>query len=126
MRIAVVLLMLLTALPARAAPPEHADPALAPWFQSLQRNDGLGGCCSQSDCRPVESKTDDAGDWWVNITPSAFENFRGYEMANPVQWGWTKVPPAKILQKTDNPVGRAVACWTPSTGILCFIRPPET
>ena len=45
---------------ARAQPPEHADPALAPWFQGLHTEDGQG-CCSQADCRPVEYRIPKAG-----------------------------------------------------------------
>ena len=26
----------------------------------------------------------------------------------------------------DNPTGRAVVCYTPTLGIVCFIRGPET
>jgi hypothetical protein len=39
---------------------------------------------------------------------------------------WTAVPQDKILQHIDNPVGRAVVCWTPALGIMCFVRATET
>ena len=35
------------------------------------------------------------------------------------------MPPDKILQRTDNPTGRAVVCWTPQRGIMCFVRATE-
>jgi hypothetical protein len=35
------------------------------------------------------------------------------------------VPPRRILQRADNPVGRAVVCWTPQRGIMCFVRGTE-
>jgi hypothetical protein len=36
------------------------------------------------------------------------------------------VPANNILQRVDNPTGRAVVCWTPSLGIMCFVRASET
>jgi hypothetical protein len=38
---------------------------------------------------------------------------------------WIDVPPARVLEHEPNPTGRAVACWTPRYGILCFVRPTE-
>jgi hypothetical protein len=40
-----------------------------------------------------------------------------------------EVPPDKILQRTDNPTGRAVACLRHFNGhpvVRCFVRPPES
>ena len=37
-----------------AAPPENADPNLAPWFESLKQPGSGVSCCSIADCRPVE------------------------------------------------------------------------
>jgi hypothetical protein len=100
--------LLLVPLPALAAPPPDADPALSPWFQSL-RQPGTGvSCCSIADCRPVDYRT----------TPDGYEVF--------VDNRWQKVPPEKVLQRADNPVGRAIVCWTKLTGIMCFVRAPET
>ena len=39
---------------------------------------------------------------------------------------WLAVPPDKILQRTDNPTGRAIVCWTPQRGIMCFVRATES
>jgi len=39
---------------------------------------------------------------------------------------WIIVPADKILQRTDNPTGHAVVCWTPQRGILCFVRATES
>jgi len=91
-----------------AAPPENADPSLAPWFQSLKQPGSGMGCCSIADCRPVDSRV--VGDHFEAI----------------IQGQWVAVPPEKVLQYQPNPTGHAVACWTPYTGILCFVRPTET
>jgi len=100
----------------QAAPPPNADPALAPWFQSLQQPGTGISCCSISDCRPTEFRT--KGDLYeVLIAPGTFD---------VTDQRWLTVPPDKILQRTDNPVGRAVVCWRPSLGIMCFIRGTET
>jgi len=91
-----------------AAPPDNADPTLAPWFQSL-RQPGTGiSCCSMADCRATEYRT------------SAF----GYEAL--IEDKWLAVPPDRVLQHTDNPTGRAIVCYMPGRGILCFVRPAET
>jgi hypothetical protein len=40
-----------------------------------------------------------------------------------------QVPPDKILQRTDNPTGRAVACLRHYDGhpvVRCFLRGPES
>jgi hypothetical protein len=93
---------------ASAAPPENADPTLAPWFNSLRMPWTNALCCSQADCRPVESRTQS----------DHYEVFVGE--------AWRAVPDDRILNRSDNPTGRAVVCWTPRAGILCFVRPPES
>jgi len=92
----------------RAAPPADADPALSPWFQSLRQPDTGVSCCSVADCRPVDFRTS-AG---------------GYEVW--IDERWQRVPPEKVLQRADNPVGQAIVCWTKLLGIMCFVRAPET
>ena len=98
------------ALPAvpRAAPPPGADPALSPWFEDL-RQPGTGrSCCSIADCRPVD----------VRIVEDHYEAY--------VHNRWMSVPPDKIVHRSDNPTGRAVICWTPTLGIMCFVEGPAT
>jgi hypothetical protein len=92
---------------AKADPPPNADPALAPWYQGLkQPNTGIS-CCSIADCRATDYRTD--GDH--------------YEVL--INDKWTIVPKDKVLQHFDNPIGRAVVCWTPALGIMCFVRATE-
>jgi hypothetical protein len=93
---------------AAAAPPENADPALAPWFQSLAVPGTGISCCSIADCRPTEYRMVDDH----------------YEAL--IEGRWTHIPPRKVLDRTDNPVGRAVVCWTRERGIMCFVRGSET
>ena len=92
----------------QARPPANPDPALAPWFESLQQPDSGVSCCSIADCRPTEFRT--VGDHFEAL----------------IEEKWLPVPPEKVLQRTDNPVGRAVVCWTPDRGIMCFVRGTET
>lgn len=101
------LLLLAPAAPVHAAPPPDADPALAPWFQGLRGPDTGVSCCSVSDCRPVEART----------------NGDRYEVL--IEGRWVAVPSEKVLRRTDNPTGRAVVCWTPMRGIMCFVHGPE-
>ncbi|MBO0737702.1 MAG: hypothetical protein J2P48_14210, partial [Alphaproteobacteria bacterium] len=86
---------LLLAASAGAEPPPNADPALAPWFRSLLQPGTSISCCSVSDCRATESRVE--GDHYEAL----------------VGKNWLAVPPDRILQRTDNPIGRAVVCWTP-------------
>src|SRR5215469_13318864 len=92
----------------RAAPPPDADPALAPWFNSLRQPWTNALCCSVADCRPVESR----------LTDGHYEAL--------IDGEWRRIPDNLILNRNDNPTGRAVACWTPQVGILCFVRAPES
>jgi hypothetical protein len=112
-RVVLMLAILLLAGNAEARPPENADPALAPWFESLRAADG-GSCCSEADCRPVEYR----------ITDNHYEALIGREFdIDPAYW--VQVPPERILKQTGNPIGRAVACWLPYAGILCFVLPSQ-
>jgi hypothetical protein len=94
-------------VPLRAAPPENADPSLAPWFQTLLQPGTGVSCCSITDCRPVDSR----------VGPAGYEVFLEEE--------WQAVPADKILNGKHNPLGRAVVCSSPAMGILCFVRPTE-
>jgi hypothetical protein len=93
---------------ANSAPPENADPRFSDWFNSL-RQPGTGvSCCSISDCRPVDYQT----------------NQDHYEVWIADQW--RPVPNDKVLQRYDNPTGRAVVCWTPALGVMCFVKAAES
>ena len=108
MRGVVLVALFLACFPAQAAPPEDADPALAPWFNSLRQPWTNALCCTISDCRPVPSR------------------LRGEHYEAFVGGAWRVVPDEKVLQRSDNPTGRAVVCWTERAGILCFVRAPES
>jgi hypothetical protein len=108
MRLAALALLLLLAGSAVAAPPQNADPALAPWFRSLLQPGTAISCCSLADCRPTEYR----------IKADHYEALVG--------GNWVAVPPDKILQRTDNPTGHAIVCWTPLRGIMCFVRSTES
>jgi len=107
LQVAVVALAFV-AQPVLAAPPPDADPALAPWFNSLRQPWTNALCCSMADCRPVDSRLNDGH----------------YEAL--IEGGWRRVPDHLILNRNDNPTGRAIVCWTPQVGILCFVRAPES
>ncbi len=93
---------------ARAAPPPNADPRLAPWFDSLRQPDSDAPCCSTADCRMVPSR----------LRSGHYEVF--------IDKAWRVVPDDVILNRTDNPTGRAVACWTPDDELLCFVPSPQS
>jgi hypothetical protein len=91
----------------RAVPPDDADPALAPWFQSLRQPGTHMSCCSIADCRETDYRI--VGDHYEAM----------------VHGEWLAIPPDKVLNRRDNPTGRAVVCWSPALGIMCFVRGPE-
>ena len=101
------MLALLTA-PAAARPPPGADMSLAPWFESLRQPGSGASCCSIADCRPTDFR------------------ILGGQYQTLVDGEWRAVPPDAVLQRMDNPTGRAVVCSTPCRRILCFIKGPAT
>jgi len=112
-RMALTLALALLAGAADAHPPDNADPALAPWFEGLRAENG-SSCCSQADCRAVDYR----------VVEMHYEALIGnqFDVDPPL---WLPVPETRILKRAENPVGRAVACWTPYTGILCFVLPSQ-
>jgi hypothetical protein len=112
-RFVLPLALALLAGPAAARPPANADPALAPWYNSLRTAHGAS-CCALADCRPVEYRV--ATDHYEALIGAQFD-------VDPPRW--VPVPNVRILRHTPNPVGRAVACWQPFFGILCFVLPAQ-
>lgn len=98
---------------ASARPPTNADPALAPWYESLRRPDATRApCCSLADCRNVNARTMRSG----------------YQVL--IGGAWIDVPPKAVLN-VSNPTGKPVACWVRSpergalvTTIICFVPGP--
>lgn len=108
--IAAALLLLGTA---QAAPPSNADPALAPWFQSLHTAAGMS-CCGDADGHILGD-----ADWRVAGN--------GYQVR--IDGEWTNVEPDAVLNGVPNPVGSPVAFWSPGASphrIFCFVRATET
>jgi hypothetical protein len=91
-----------------ARPPPNADMSLAPWFESLQQPGTGMSCCSIADCRQTDFRIQD-----------------GHYQAL-IEGQWRVVPPQVVLERMDNPTGRAVVCYSPYRGIMCFIKGPET
>ena len=105
----------LCALSLPAAPPENPDPNLAQWFRSLTQPGSGASCCDLSDCRGASTRIGAEG-YEVLIAASTF----------PVAYDrWVRVPNDRILHGKDNPLGRAVVCWTPAKGVICFVKPSE-
>ncbi|MBI3506627.1 MAG: hypothetical protein HY059_17450 [Proteobacteria bacterium] len=114
-RVLVVLVIVIVAgFSAWAAPPSDGDGRFAEWFRSLKHPDGYG-CCDISDCRQVEYRRGRTG-YEALVTPAT------HPTDTPQ---WVEIPAERIIQR-DNPTGRAVLCWLPSRGVMCFVRPVET
>ena len=107
----------LYASPLLADPPDGADPALAPWFRSLQQPGTHLPCCSLADCRTVQYR----------IVGDHFQAFIGDDFprwSNPPH-RWVDVPNENVLHRADNPTGEGVACWVQGQ-VICFIEGHET
>jgi len=122
---AVTALGILLALHAWAAPPTTGELQWSEWYRSLRVPDIEGkptdqSCCDLSDCRPVESRVTPTG-YEALLTPQTHSQF-GVDAPR-----WVKVPEGAILRNTRNPdgTGRAVVCWMPGRGVICFVRPME-
>lgn len=123
---------------AAGAPPAGSDPnsAIGQWFRSLMQPGSGASCCDYSDCRGVRSRIGAEG-YEVMVDLETFapadadaeqmETWRATWKAKFGDYGphWVKVPKEKILQGKDNPLGRAVVCWTPSKDVICFVKPTE-
>ncbi len=88
-------------------PPGGGDPALAPWFHSLMQPGTGISCCSEADCRRTDYRIN--GDHYEAM----------------ICGEWKAIPPEAVLKRMDNPTGQAVVCYTPTLGIMCFVRGPE-
>lgn len=100
-------------VPLLAAPPQGADPELAPWFRSLRQPQTNISCCDRADCRTVQYR----------IVDGHFQAFIGGEFPrwqNP-PFAWVDVPDTSVLHRHDNPTGEGVACWV-GAKIICFVE----
>lgn len=106
----------------QAAPPEHSDPALAPFFQSLTVPETGGSCCGQGDCRGTSV--------WPVRGPDA-------DGAYSVLYNgtWLPVPKTAISDRQDNPTGDYISCLSSlayvngkdaDRKVICFILAPRT
>ena len=99
-----------------AAHPPGAE--FGDWFNSLKEPGTAGmmdtgtSCCSpERDCQTTDYETDAGGRYWITVSGERIQ-----------------VPPDKILQRTDNPTGRGVACLRYHDGhpiVRCFVRASE-
>lgn len=88
---------------------------MAPWFRSLDRNEG-GSCCNEKDCHTVVmglSLRIEDGAYWVR---DPMMNVG--EEPSPE---WLKVGRDHIIPRYDNPTGKYVAC-TYEHKVLCFVQ----
>ena len=112
MRMPLVITILLMPLTAIAAPPENADPTLAPFFRSLKQPNTEIPCCDATDCRIVQTRVSDGKE-------EIFVDKRKFSDGNDT---WVPIPDAKRLAPRDNPTGENIACWSRFYGVMCFLR----
>jgi len=103
----------------RAAPPDHTDGTLAPWFNSLTNPATGMSCCSEADGHILKDS-----DWRV----------AGDHYQIKIAGVWRDVPQQAVLDRIDNPTGGVVAFYgryadeNPSLSpvIFCLVRAVET
>lgn len=95
-----------------AAPPENADPTLAPFFHGLKQPDTGMSCCDVSDCRPVN----------IRVHENRLQVFIDRKSFSGGTDAWVDVPPEKMLKPRPNPTGQPIACWSELYGVMCFLN----
>jgi len=101
----------------KSAPPENADPALAPFYKSLMIPGAEHiSCCSENDCRPVKTRMYDG-------KLQMFADSKIYKDGNNQ---WVDIPQHRVLTPRENPTGEPVACWDNLNGVICFVNGPGT
>jgi hypothetical protein len=90
-------------IPANAAPSLQTSVTLHDWYESLVAPDTSVSCCGVADCRTADYR----------IAEDGFDVL--------IAGAWIGVPNEKILNRSDNPTGRAVVCTSKSLGIICFV-----
>lgn len=97
---------------AGSAPPENADPELAPFFKSLKIPGTEISCCNLTDCRTVK----------IRINEKKLQVFIDSKKFIGGTDTWVDVPENRILSPRPNPTGEPVACWDTFNGIICFVN----
>lgn len=105
-----VLLLVLAISPAHAEPSANADPALAPFYRSLQQPGTGALCCDRADCRPVVTRWH-GGKLWA---------FIGSQFPDNPEPNWREVPQNVIIHGVPNQAGEPIACWY-NREVRCFI-----
>jgi hypothetical protein len=105
-----VLAMMLAIADSPAIAHDPGEP-FAEWFQSLNRPDVGGSCCSLSrDCQPATYR----------LSPSPTEDGSDYEVLDGDRW--IRVPERAVIHRHDNPTGSGVLCKASSSDfIYCFV-----
>ena len=101
---------------ALAAPPVGADPALAPFFQSLRQPLTGIPCCAAADCRNVEIRQGAQG-------LEAFIDRKTFGPYAPDEW--RAVPPGVVIRDRANETGLPIACFHADM-VLCFLPATAT
>ena len=104
--------MLVILLMLQIAAPQDANPDFGPFFQGLMSPRTGGKCCGMADCRTVDYRK----------TVEGFEVFIDRKRFSDGPDRWVAVPRASVLPPRPNPTGKAIACWTAMSGVLCFLQ----
>lgn len=102
-------LIVALAVAAHGEPPAGADPALAPFFQSLKQPGSGASCCSVADCRPVKTR----------FSVTGLQAFIGTQFpGGPNEW--RDVPEDVIIRGVANQVGVPILCFLGGS-VRCYL-----
>jgi hypothetical protein len=105
---------------------QHHHPFHRDFYSKWQRPNGMGSCCNarivgpddreSGDCEPSEARVATGEDgrphWFARL---------------PHHGDFIEIPDRLVIRERNPEQGGADGhlCWTPSTGVLCFV-PPDT
>lgn len=124
------LLVMLAALAGSYVEAHDGDHSHDAWYMGLmqpgsEHSMSPRSCCSLLDCKPTDYRINADGHYEAFIGPEQFGDVFHLNGSNIKFPGWSVVPDEVVIRDKEvlasNPTGRAVICWTPWRGILCFV-----
>ena len=116
--LAMMVLGLVLLLAAQAFGQDHHHPFHSDFYRHWKNPVNGASCCNArievnghevGDCEPTKAEIR-KGAWWVWIRQTG---------------QWQEVPDVRVLRERNPNTFDAHLCWTPATGIMCFV-PPDT
>lgn len=89
------------------------------WYQHWRQPGTTTSCCNARQTGPLGVETGDCEPTRAEIRAGTW-----YAWERHLQT-WLPIPEAKIIRERNPSTEEAHLCWTPASGVLCFV-PPDT